>query len=122
MTTTTEPVQSKGETTKPAAGYIRLSASTGDVGQLVEAQKLVIERLAEKLGLRVVRWYIDLGSDGIGLERPAQQELSADAQSGDAGFDRVLLHGMDRLSRNAVDLAAILDTLANAGVEPVSVK
>lgn len=119
---TMEPVNSEGETTKPAVGYIRLSASDGDVGQPVEAQKLVMERLAEKLGLRVVRRYIDMGSHGRRLGRPALQELSADALSGNADFDRVLLHGMDRLSRNAADLAAILETLANAGVEPVFVK
>lgn len=121
MTTTTERTNSRAETTKPVAGHIRLSASDGDVGQPVGAQKLVIERLAENLGLRVVRWYIDMGSHGRRLEPPALQELSAVAQSGDSGFDRVLLHGMERLSRNAADLAAILETLANAGVEPVFV-
>lgn len=121
MTTTTEPVLSKGETTKPAVGYIRLSALNGEMGQLVEAQKIAIERLAEKLGLRVVRWYVDVGSDGRSLECPALQELSADARAGDAGFDRALLHGMDRLGRHAADLAAIPDTLADAGIEPVSV-
>ena len=119
---TVERAKSSAETAKPAAGYIRPSGSDGDVGQLVEAQKLVIDRLANQLGVRIARWYIDAETDGPSLERPALQELSADAQSGDADFDRVLLHGMDRLSRNAADLAAILETLANAGVEPVSVK
>ena len=94
----------------------------GDVGQLVEAREVVIEPLDEKLGLScpVVhrpwdRWI-----------RPGATCPAAIVGGGASPATRVstraLLHAMDHLSRSAADLAAMIDTLANAGVQPVSVR
>ena len=118
--TTMELAKNRPETAKPAAGYVRIAAAGSDVAQQVEAQKLVIERLAERSGLRVTQWYVDVGKSGLSLERPALNEMLAEAGSGNVGFERVLVCGMDRLSRKTVDLAVILDLLADAGVELVS--
>ena len=122
MATTMERLKSGTETTGLSAGYVRLSVVDGNTGRQVEAHKLAIDRLAGELGVRVARWYVDVGSDGRSLERPALRQLMAEARSGDGGFDRVLVYGLDRLSRNAADLANVRDRLADAGVELVSVK
>ena len=102
-------------------GYVRLSPVTDDVVDHVEAQKMAIQRFVEERGGVVVRWYVDEDITGEGLDGPALQRMLTDAESGAAGFPRVFVWSLHRLSRNAPDYDSVLLRLTDAGVVVVSV-
>jgi len=82
----------------------------------------VIEPLDEKLGLRVVGGTSTLGSmDSAWSDLPCSYCRRGSSPPTRVST-RALLHAMDHLSRSAADLAAMIDTLANAGVQSVSVR
>ena len=122
MVTNTELINNEAGSTGLAAGYVCVSADSDDALLHADVQKLAIERLAEECGENVVEWYVDWVSNGRSLERPALQRLLADAESGDKGFDRVLVYGLDRLSRTTADLMTVCCRLEDAGIEVVSVQ
>ncbi|HDK41917.1 MAG TPA: recombinase family protein [Candidatus Pacearchaeota archaeon] len=58
--------------------------------------------------------YQDAGISGYSTERPALKELLKDAEQ--KKFDLVLVHKIDRFSRNLKDLLTLVDELSSYGI------
>ncbi|MGF6357152.1 site-specific DNA recombinase [Paenibacillus sp. 4624] len=87
-----------------AALYIRVSTDRqNEEGFSMEAQHDILMELLEKKGMELYRVYSDPGISGRTIKkRPGIQRLIADMKEGK--FDAVLVHKLDRLSRNLGDL------------------
>ena len=57
----------------------------------------------------------DVGESGVNLNRPAMQRLLASVRSG--RVDVVVVHRLDRLSRQVADCSALLEEFRESGVE-----
>lgn len=65
-----------------------------------ENQREALKRYASQHGMTVVQTYADEGKSGLSLEgRDALQRLIRDVQSGDAGFEGVLVYDISRWGR-----------------------
>ncbi|MDQ1236678.1 DNA invertase Pin-like site-specific DNA recombinase [Paenibacillus sp. SORGH_AS306] len=87
-----------------AAIYIRVSTDRqAEKGFSIEAQHELLMELLERKGLELYRVYSDPGISGKTIKkRPGVQQLIADMKAG--RFDAVLIHKLDRFSRNLGDL------------------
>lgn len=87
-----------------AAIYIRVSTDRqAEEGFSIEAQHELLMELLERKGLELYRVYSDPGISGRTIKkRPGVQRLIADMKAG--RFDAVLIHKLDRFSRNLGDL------------------
>lgn len=103
---------------KPAVGYVRMSTSKQEDSPA--RQRAEIERLAEREGYRIDRWYEDLGKTGTeSANRPQFQELLRDAPQ--RRFGAVLLYEHSRFSREDVfDAMEHWRTLRDANIKLVS--
>lgn len=103
----------------PACGYCRFS-SDRQKEESIEAQQRAITEHAERNGYVIVDWYIDRAFSGKTVNRPAFQKLLTDITADDCPFSVVLIHKMDRFSRNAADALKYKDILHDYGVELIS--
>lgn len=87
-----------------AAIYIRVSTERqSEEGFSLEAQHDILMELLEKKGLELYRVYSDPGISGKTIKkRPGIQQLLQDMKDG--RFEAILIHKLDRLSRNLGDL------------------
>ncbi len=76
-----------------------------------QMQKLLYH--AKKNGITAYTIYADNGYSGVTLDRPAFQMLTIAIQSGQ--IQRVIATGLDRISRNSVDVMNFADLLAEHG-------
>lgn len=102
-----------------AAFYGRYSSHLQNYGS-IEAQQRAVQNYAEKNNMVIVQEYVDIGVSGRSLKgRKQMKQLLAD--SGGGVFDVVLVHKMDRFSRNLRDSENMLHVLHNNGVRLISI-
>jgi site-specific DNA recombinase len=102
---------------KRAAICVRVStAGQGEDGTSLKTQEAACRRCAAEHGYCVdeAHIYREIFSGALLHERPGLSTLRAAARAG--GFDVVICYAVDRLSRNQVHIAILLDDLQTAGV------
>jgi DNA invertase Pin-like site-specific DNA recombinase len=93
---------------RPTAGaaalYLRVSTERQAEANLsIPAQRRELERFCESKGYAVVVEFVDAGLSGTTLARPALQALIAEARTGTARFDRVVVYDVSRWGRSDAD-------------------
>lgn len=86
-----------------AAEYCRYSSSAQDDGYSIEAQQKAIANFALSNGYDIQYSYIDRAKTGTNANRPEFQRMMKDAKAG--LFDVIIIHKIDRFSRNRYDFA-----------------
>jgi site-specific DNA recombinase len=93
-----------------AALYIRVSTDKqAEEGFSMEAQHDILMQLVERKGLQLYKVYSDPGVSGGSFKRPGIQLLLKDMK--DKKFDTVIVHKLDRLSRNQGDLYGFINLI-----------
>ena len=106
------------QTVKRAVAYARFSSEM-QRDESIDAQLRAIEEYANKNHLVLCGSYIDQARSATTDDRPEFQKMIKDAQLG--LFDAVIVHKLDRFSRNRFDSALYRRKLRLAGVELYSV-
>ncbi len=105
-----------------AALYARVSSEEQVEGYSIDAQRRAFEALIQGRGWTKYREYIDEGksarTDNI-AKRPAFKEMVTDALAGN--FDVLVVHKLDRFSRNLRITLEYFDKLLNAEVTFISI-
>src|SRR3989338_11439506 len=95
--------------------YIRVSTEDqAKEGYSLEVQREYLESFAVREGYEIFKVYSDDGISAYSTRRPALQALLADAKA--KRFELVLVHKIDRFSRNLKDLLMLIDELSSYGV------
>jgi len=95
--------------------YLRVSTEDqAKEGYSLEVQREYLEAFAQREGYEVFKVYCDDGISAYSTRRPALQQLLADAKA--KRFELVLVHKIDRFSRNLKDLLMLVDELSSYGV------
>ncbi len=95
--------------------YIRVSTEDqAREGYSLEVQREYLESFAKREGHEVFKVYCDDGISAYSIRRPALQELLQDAKV--KKFELVLVHKIDRFSRNLKDLLNLADELSSYSV------
>jgi len=95
--------------------YIRVSTEDqAKEGYSLEVQREYLEAFAKREGYEIFEMYSDDGISAYSTRRPALQKLLADAKA--KRFKLVLVHKIDRFSRNLKDLLMLVDELSSYGV------
>ena len=105
---------------KPTVGYIRMSTYKQEDSPA--QQKAEIEKLAQRLGYRILRWYEDHGISGAKTNRrPELRTMIRDAeQRGE--FKAILCWDQDRFGRfDSIEAGEWISPLRRVGVELVTV-
>jgi len=102
-----------------AVGYIRVSTDEQIDGYSLSAQENAIRGFASSKGWQVTHIYIEAGKSAKDDNRPQFQQMIQDAQHGH--FDVIVVHKLDRFSRNLVDCMTYLNQLDKWSVAFVSV-
>lgn len=93
-----------------AAIYTRVSTDRqAEEGFSLEAQQDILHSVLERKGLQLYRSYSDPGISGGSFKRPGIQAMIADMKA--KKFDTILVHKLDRLSRNLGDLYSFIDMI-----------
>ena len=103
---------------KRAVAYARFSSEM-QREESIDAQLRAIEEYTNKNHLVLCGSYIDRARSATTDDRPEFQKMIKDAQLG--LFDAVIVHKLDRFSRNRFDSAVYRRKLRLAGVELYSV-
>ena len=83
---------------KPAAQYIRMSTEHQQYSN--ESQADAIREYAKKRGSKIVKTHTDEGRSGLRIEGPdALRQMIEDAQSGNAGYETILVYEISRWGR-----------------------
>ena len=102
-----------------AVAYLRTAAEgVQRVVALVDQQN-ALQRFADGAGYKVVGWYVE--GDGVELNETVLSRLMADVVTQGREFNAVLVRDHARLSRSVVELAEVMRTLREHGVDLVSV-
>jgi DNA invertase Pin-like site-specific DNA recombinase len=102
-----------------AGAYTRLSVYDGR-SESTDRQEQDCRQLASVRGDELVKVYTDLDLSGwSGVERPAFEELLADAEAG--SIDTLYIWKIDRLTRNFDDLQRVWRLVQQRGLKLVSV-
>ena len=101
-----------------AAAYCRFSSSN-QREESIDAQLRAIYKYMDEHEYTPVGDYIDMALTGTNTDRPNFQRMIEDAKKG--LFDVVIVHKMDRFSRNVRDTLNIESELALYGVKVISV-
>jgi DNA invertase Pin-like site-specific DNA recombinase len=89
---------STGPDARPAAQYIRMSTEHQQYS--TENQADAIREYAHKRGFRIVKTYADEGKSGLRIEgRCALRQMIDDANSGNAGYEAILVYDISRWGR-----------------------
>jgi site-specific DNA recombinase len=95
--------------------YIRVSTEDqAKEGYSLHVQREYLESFAMRDGYEIFKVYSDDGVSAYSTRRPALQQLLADAK--EKRFELVLVHKIDRFSRNLKDLLMLVDELSSYGV------
>jgi FkbM family methyltransferase len=102
-----------------AAGYVRASTAEGQrLGVARADQRRSIERFVTEQEWSLIRIYEDIGAEAKAGERPALKKLLGEL----GAVDKVVVASLDRLGRTGQRLSNVLDQLAGAEVDLVSLK
>lgn len=107
-----------GQTALRAAAYARFSSEM-QRDESIDAQLRAIHDYAQKNGAIIVKEYIDRAHTATTDQRPAFQQMIADMKRG--VFDWIIVHKLDRFSRNRYDSVIYRRELKIAGVQLRSV-
>jgi len=95
--------------------YIRVSTEDqAKEGYSLEVQREYLEAFATRESYEIFKVYCDDGISAYSTRRPALQQLLADAKT--KKFELVVVHKIDRFSRNLKDLLMLVDELSSYGV------
>ena len=90
---------------KMVVGYDRLSKEDlekeNDYSKSINNQMLMIRKFAQKIGLKIVKEYIDDGYSGINFDRPSFEELIQDIIDGK--ISTIITKDMSRLGREMIE-------------------
>lgn len=102
--------------------YLRLSVDDeGGSALSIEAQRYAGHQYAERNGIQIIGEYVDSGLSGTLSKRPQFNRMIADATGPDRPVQIVLIYRQARFARNMHLFINTIHTLAEAGVEMVSV-
>ena len=104
-----------------AVGYCRFS-SDHQKELSIEAQQRAIEKYAESNGYDIIDWYIDRAFSGQTTNRPDFQRMMNVIENKNCEFRAVIVHKLDRFSRNVVDTFQYQQRFADNNIELVSVE
>ncbi|WP_158606839.1 recombinase family protein [Paenibacillus ginsengarvi] len=96
--------------------YIRVAT----IEQTAEGQRNLLMEHARTLGWEVKKVYEDIASARDMFSRRALQNLILDTESASRDFDAVLVHGVDRLTRDSRDLFSLLETFRNSAMKLIT--
>lgn len=97
-----------------AVAYCRFSSDQQRDGFSIEAQLSSIKEYCAREGIELVDQYVDEARSGTNAERENFQRMIANATSG--SFDLVIVHKLDRFSRDRYDFAVYRKLLKDSGV------
>lgn len=100
------------------AFYGRFS-SNNQRDESIDAQLRAVKDFTEKNGYEIVAQYADKAKSGISDKRPEFLQMIKDAEKGD--FQCVIVHKLDRFSRDKYDSALYKRKLKQCGVRLISV-
>jgi len=101
-----------------AAAYERYS-SDNQRDESIEAQDRAIREYAEKNNIEIVKVYNDRAKSATTDKRPGFQEMIQDSALG--LFDTLIVHKLDRFSRDRYDSAVYRQKLKQSGIQLISV-
>ncbi len=101
-----------------AVGYCRFS-SNNQREESIDAQKRAIKYFSQQEGYNILRFYEDRAISGKTDNRPSFQQMMEDVEKGE--FEIVIVHKLDRFSRDAADAVNYEKRLKLHGVQLVSV-
>src|SRR5690606_14009165 len=102
--------------------YLRLSVDNEDgKAQSIEAQRYAAEEYAARNNIELICEYVDSGLSGTLSKRPKFNQMIQDATSEERPVKIVLIYRQARFARNMRLLINTIHTLAECGVEMVSV-
>lgn len=102
-----------------AVAYCRFSSDNQRDGYSIEAQLAAIRSYCSSEGIELVREYVDEARSGTNDRRDSFQSMISDASSGE--FSCVIVHKLDRFSRDRLDFAIYKKILKDHGVSLRSV-
>lgn len=103
-----------------AALYARVSTDEqAEHGYSIDAQRDACRAFATARGWTAAQEYVDAGFSGGKSDRPAWQQMIADARAG--AFQVLIVHKLDRFSRDVLAGLRVIADLRAAGVSFVSV-
>jgi site-specific DNA recombinase len=105
-------------TTNRAVAYARFS-SDNQREESIDAQVRAIELFCEQRGIKLMKTYIDRAKSATSDKRPAFQEMITDSEK--HLFEIVIVHKLDRFSRDKYDSAKYKHKLKKNGVRVMSV-
>jgi site-specific DNA recombinase len=85
---------------KTALGYLRISDKSQIKGESKKTQREVIQRYADREGIKVIKWFFDEAKSGKNTEREELQNLLKMALKMKGTIDYVLVYKMNRASRH----------------------
>lgn len=98
--------------------YARFS-SDNQRTESIDAQLRAIRKYCEDHGYCLLRDYVDEAKSATTDNRPSFQKMIRDAEKGE--FKKIIVHKLDRFSRNRKDSIVYKAMLRDLGVEVVSV-
>lgn len=106
---------------KNALSYSRVSTKEQvDKGLSIPAQLKAIKEYAKSHGFRILEDYVDEGESAKTADRPAFRKMIKRCQK-DRSIEAVIVHKIDRFSRNNADFYAYKAILKKEGVRLLSV-
>lgn len=103
---------------QPAVGYCRYS-SNAQREESIAAQKRAIGSYCAISGYEIVEWYCDEAVSGTTDKRPEFQRLISDIEN--HKVKTLIVHKLDRFSRNKKDTFNYMDLCEDCGVKLISV-
>lgn len=99
--------------------YTRVSTEKqSSEGYSLEAQHDQLIEYVNSNNMQLIKLYSDPGVSAKNLKRPGVQELIRDLESG--MFDTVIIHKLDRLTRNISDLYDLVELVNAKNVKLIS--
>lgn len=103
-----------------AAIYIRVSTERqAEEGFSLEAQRDILMQTLQRKELELYKVYTDPGVSGKSLKRPGVQAMLSDMKA--KKFDTILIHKLDRLSRNMGDIIQFIELVNRLDVRLIIV-
>lgn len=99
--------------TVKAAAYCRFSSDLQRDGFSIEAQLNAIKQYCKNEGIELVAQYVDEARSGTNDKRPNFQRMISDSSSG--AFSCIIVHKLDRFSRDRLDFAIYRKILRENG-------
>lgn len=99
--------------------YARVSSTLQDIENSIQAQTKACKDFADSKGMEVIEMYLDRGESGKISQRPEFLRMIADAKK--RKFGTILIHKLDRFSRNRDDAVTYKALLKKHKVDLISV-